>query len=67
MTTSTVSTPAGQVARVRLARSVQRQGALVILVLAVVGSTFAFDSFGTAANLTNIALQASFLAVVALA
>ncbi|AXB44931.1 ABC transporter permease [Amycolatopsis albispora] len=52
--------------RARVARSVQRQGALVILVVAVVASTFAFDSFGTTGNLTNIALQASFLAVVAL-
>ncbi|UJW35337.1 ABC transporter permease [Saccharothrix sp. AJ9571] len=52
--------------RARVARSAQRQGALAILVVAVVASTFAFDSFGTAGNLTNIALQASFLAVVAL-
>ncbi|WP_199432630.1 ABC transporter permease [Qaidamihabitans albus] len=52
--------------RARLARLAQRQGALVILVAAVLVSTFVFDSFGTAGNLTNIALQASFLAVVAL-
>ncbi|APU21750.1 ABC transporter permease [Actinoalloteichus sp. GBA129-24] len=50
----------------RLARVAQRQGALVILVVAVLAATFAFDSFGTRGNLTNIGLQASFLAVVAL-
>ncbi|WP_116050775.1 ABC transporter permease [Amycolatopsis palatopharyngis] len=50
----------------RVAHLVQRQGALVILVAAVVVSTFAFDSFGTAGNLTNIGLEASFLAMVAL-
>jgi ribose/xylose/arabinose/galactoside ABC-type transport system permease subunit len=50
----------------RLARVVQRQGALAVLVLVVVAATISFDSFGTAANFTSIALQASFLAVVAL-
>jgi ribose transport system permease protein len=49
-----------------LARVVQRQGALVVLVLAVLAATVAFDSFGTTANFTSIAMQASFLAVVAL-
>ncbi|ASO20879.1 ribose transport system permease protein [Actinoalloteichus hoggarensis] len=52
--------------RARLARLAQRQGALVILVVAVLAATLAFDSFGTPGNLTNIGLQASFLAVVAL-
>ncbi|MEU6642812.1 ABC transporter permease [Saccharomonospora sp. NPDC046836] len=52
--------------RARLARLAQRQGALVILVVAVLAATFSFESFGTAGNLSNIALQASFLAVVAL-
>ncbi len=50
----------------RLVRAVQRQGALAVLVLGVVVATFAFDNFGTTANFTSIALQASFLAVVAL-
>ncbi|PRX50009.1 monosaccharide ABC transporter membrane protein (CUT2 family) [Prauserella shujinwangii] len=52
--------------RARIARVAQRQGALVILAVVVVAATFTFDSFGTAGNLENIALQASFLAVVAL-
>ncbi|MGX7824597.1 ABC transporter permease [Actinokineospora sp. 24-640] len=52
--------------RAGIARLAQRQGALVILVVALVASTIAFDSFGTAQNLGGIALQASFLAVVAL-
>lgn len=50
----------------RLARSVQQQGALAVLVLAVVIATFTFENFGTSANLTSIAVQASFLAVIAL-
>ncbi|WP_295656473.1 ABC transporter permease [uncultured Nocardioides sp.] len=52
--------------RARVAHLVQRQGALVILVFAAVAATVAFDSFGTQRNLTSIAVQASFLAVVAL-
>ncbi|RBM21620.1 ATPase [Prauserella sp. PE36] len=52
--------------RARLARLAQRQGALVILAAVVLAATFSFDTFGTTGNLSNIALQASFLAVVAL-
>lgn len=50
----------------QLARLVQRQGALVILVLLVVIASVAFSSFGTARNFNSIALQSTFLAVVAL-
>jgi ribose/xylose/arabinose/galactoside ABC-type transport system permease subunit len=67
MTTTTAPPQRGStVTKVRLARVAQRQGALVILLVAVIASTFAFDAFGTKGNLTSMALQASFLAVVAL-
>ncbi len=72
MTTSTVPmiTPgtagSARSSTARAARLVQRQGALVILMIAMVVSTFAFDSFGTRGNLVSIAVQASFLAVVSL-
>ncbi|GAB3483658.1 ABC transporter permease [Amycolatopsis cihanbeyliensis] len=67
MTTTVAAAPAGSGGtRARVARVAQRQGALVILVASVLAATLAFDSFGTAGNLENIALQASFLAVVAL-
>jgi galactofuranose transport system permease protein len=49
-----------------LARQVQRLGALVVLVAVMLVATFAFDSFGTQRNLSSIAVQSSFLAVVAL-
>lgn len=52
--------------RVRIAQIIQRQGALLILVLLALIATFAFDSFGTTSNLNSIALQSSFLAVIAL-
>lgn len=52
--------------RARIARVAQRQGALVVLVIIGVVATVAFDSFASGANLTSIAIQASFLAVVAL-
>jgi ribose/xylose/arabinose/galactoside ABC-type transport system permease subunit len=52
--------------RARLARLVQRQGALVILVAAMLVASIAFDSFATTGNLTSILVQSSFLAVVAL-
>ncbi|WP_431876488.1 ABC transporter permease [Amycolatopsis sacchari] len=44
----------------------QRQGAAVVLVLGVVISWFAFPRFGSADNLRDLALQSSFLAVIAL-
>jgi ribose transport system permease protein len=45
---------------------VQQQGALVILVVLCAVATVTSDSFGTTANLNSIALQSSFLAVIAL-
>jgi ribose/xylose/arabinose/galactoside ABC-type transport system permease subunit len=66
MTTTSAPQVAPTGGKIRLARIAQRQGALVILVVAVIASTFAFDAFGTTGNLESMALQASFLAVVAL-
>jgi ribose transport system permease protein len=50
----------------RVARVVQRQGALVILVAVMLIASLAFDTFGSRGNLTGIAMQSSFLAVVSL-
>ncbi|MFC3687524.1 ABC transporter permease [Aquipuribacter hungaricus] len=50
----------------RAAVLLQRQGALVVLVALCVVASVQFDSFATGANLTSIAVQSSFLAVVAL-
>lgn len=58
-----VSRPSGGV---RIARLAQRQGALVLLVVIGIIASLTFQSFATGANLTTIAVQASFLAVVAL-
>lgn len=66
MADSTHAPDPGISSRARFTRLVQRQGALAILVIAMVVSTFAFDSFGTRNNLTSIAVQAAFLAVVSL-
>ena len=49
-----------------LADLVRRRGSLVVLALVVLGSSFAFDSFATTDNARNIAIQSSFLAIVAL-
>ena len=49
-----------------LAGLVQRHGALGVLVLLLVVGGLAFDTFLTAYNLGNLAVQASFLAVIAL-
>jgi galactofuranose transport system permease protein len=48
-----------------VARAMQRNGAIVVLVLVSLGGTVAFDSFATGENLRNIAIQTSFLAIVA--
>src|SRR3954452_8078326 len=48
------------------AAAVQRHGALAVLVLLVVVFSFVFPSFGTVTNLTNILVDQSFLAIVAL-
>ncbi|ROS76748.1 ABC transporter permease [Cellulomonas sp. PhB143] len=52
--------------KARAARFAQQQGALVVLVLLVVVMSFAYPTFASAASFSQIALQASFLAIVAL-
>ena len=52
--------------RERIAAAAQRRGSLVVLVLVVAIASASFESFLTGDNLSNIALQSSFLAVVAL-
>jgi ribose/xylose/arabinose/galactoside ABC-type transport system permease subunit len=48
-----------------VARLLQRNGALAVLLLVSIFGAFAFDSFATGENLRNIAIQNSFLAIVA--
>ncbi|WHT21603.1 ABC transporter permease [Crossiella sp. CA-258035] len=66
--TAPATAPPAEAARrgEQAARIVQRHGALIVLavLLAVGGATF--DTFLTAYNLGNLAVQASFLAVIAL-
>jgi ribose transport system permease protein len=50
----------------RAAAVVQRHGALAVLILVAAVATGAFPSFGTLDNTHNIAIQSSFLAIVAL-
>ncbi|GII23605.1 ABC transporter permease [Planosporangium mesophilum] len=50
----------------RAAALVQRHGALAVLLLGAAVATGAFPSFGTLDNTHNIAIQSSFLAIVAL-
>ncbi len=57
---------AGVARRERAAAFFQRNGALVVLVLVVVAGALAFPSFATGVNLRNIAVQVSFLALIAL-
>lgn len=52
--------------RARFAALVQRQGAFAIFVLVMVVASLSFDSFLSQGNLTGIAVQASFLAMLAL-
>lgn len=56
----------GQSRRERVAAAAQRRGSLVVLVVTCLVASAVFESFATGANLSNIALQSSFLAVVAL-
>jgi galactofuranose transport system permease protein len=58
--------PVGSTRRERIAAVVQRSGAYIVLVLMVIVASFAFDSFATTGNAQNIAIQSSFLAIVAL-
>jgi ribose transport system permease protein len=48
------------------ARAAQRQGALVMLAAICLVMTLMYDTFATEANVTQIANQASFLAIIAL-
>ena len=69
MTESSVAIAAGHAPsrrREEIAAAVQRHGALAVLVLVVVVFSFVFPSFGTVTNLTNILVDQSFLAIVAL-
>jgi len=59
---STAQEP-GQGARV--ARLAQRNGALIVLALVCLIGALSFESFATGENLRNIAVQSSFLALVA--
>src|SRR5918999_1987267 len=50
--------------RDRLFTTLQRRGAIAVLVLVVVVSALAFDNFLTAQNLENIVLQGAFLGLI---
>lgn len=52
--------------RERLAGLAQRRGSVVVLALLVLVASLSFDRFLTVGNLQNIAIQSSFLAIVAL-
>jgi ribose transport system permease protein len=66
MTAVTETDTAGSERGASLAAVVQRQGAAVVLVLGIVAAWFAFPRFGSPDNLRDLALQGSFLAVIAL-
>jgi galactofuranose transport system permease protein len=50
--------------RGRLFETLQRRGAVVVLILVVAGASLAFDNFLTAQNLENIVLQGAFLGLI---
>jgi ribose transport system permease protein len=52
--------------REQTALLLQRQGAAVVLALVMIVAWISFPTFGTTGNLSNLALQSSFLAVIAL-
>ncbi|MFH9983227.1 ABC transporter permease [Streptomyces sp. NPDC017179] len=62
----TAAAPSPATGRERITELLQRHGALAVLVAVVLVSSFVFPSFGTLDNAQNIAVQASFIAVVAL-
>jgi ribose/xylose/arabinose/galactoside ABC-type transport system permease subunit len=67
LTSAAVSGTNGRATRrERVAALTQRRGSVVVLALVVVVASFAFESFATVGNLQNIAIQSSFLAIVAL-
>lgn len=65
-TVQSVAVTRSDVARSRFVSVVQKQGALIVLVLLCVFAAFRYDSFLTEANLQNILRQNSMLALVAL-
>ncbi|MGW2895269.1 ABC transporter permease [Streptomyces sp. NPDC001212] len=62
----TAASPSPTAGQERITTLLQRHGALAVLVAVVLVSSFVFPSFGTLDNAQNIAVQASFIAVVAL-
>ncbi|MEU7381627.1 MULTISPECIES: ABC transporter permease [unclassified Streptomyces] len=62
----TAAAPSPATGQERITELLQRHGALAVLVAVVLVSSFVFPSFGTLDNAQNIAVQASFIAVVAL-
>ncbi len=63
---ATAGTSADRVSRrERLYATLQRHGALAVLILIVAVSAFAFDRFFTYRNLENIVIQSSFLGLIA--
>src|SRR5215208_2986983 len=50
--------------RERLFATLQRRGAIAVLILVVAVSALAFDNFLTAQNLQNIVLQGAFLGLI---
>ncbi len=65
MTTRPAETPdGGQAWRERLLTSLQKRGAIVVLILVVVVSALTFDNFLTEQNLQNIVLQGAFLGLI---
>ncbi|GAA3194042.1 ABC transporter permease [Actinocorallia longicatena] len=67
VTSAPASGTSAQRVRGRLAaRTLQRQGTAVVFVLVMIVAWIAFPNFGTTGNLGNLALDGSFLAVIAL-
>jgi ribose/xylose/arabinose/galactoside ABC-type transport system permease subunit len=62
----TSTAAAGTTRTERLAALVQRRGSIAVLLLVVVVASFSFDAFATVGNAQNVAIQSSFLAIVAL-
>ncbi len=58
------STSGSSAWRERLFTTLQRRGAVVVLILVVAVSALAFDNFLTAQNLENIVLQGAFLGLI---
>ncbi|MFP5263906.1 MAG: ABC transporter permease [Blastocatellia bacterium] len=65
-TTTINETTRGRVARARLASLVQREGALVALVVVCIFASLRYDAFLTPENLLNVLRQNSMLGLVAL-